>query len=249
MRLKGKSTRGGDRRSSQTRHAELLRRGVTIADGRVHTEMRELVVPPEKRILNVEVMPSQQEYKPGQKATVKVKLTDLDGKPFVGSTVVSVYDKSVEYISGGSNVPEIKEFFWKWRRHHYPQHRIEPRRTGSGNLLRRGEIGMSNLGVFGATGRRGDGQGDGKAERLRRRHGERPTARRPSGAAAPACARAGCAEGEHAAGAGSAAACRRGEHDCANGRAAADEPAAREPAPDADRPQELRRHCLLDAGR
>ena len=62
---------------------------VTVADGRVHTEMREVVVPPEKRVLNVEVLPSQTEYKPGQKATVKVKLTDFIGKPFVGSTVVS----------------------------------------------------------------------------------------------------------------------------------------------------------------
>ena len=94
---------------------------MTIADGRVHTETRELVVPPEKRVVNVEVVPNQQEYKPGQKATVKLKLTDVHGKPFEGSTVVSVYDKSVEYISGGSNVPEIKEFFWKWRRHHYPR--------------------------------------------------------------------------------------------------------------------------------
>ena len=34
--------------------------------------------------------------------------------------MVAIYDKSVEYISGGSNVPEIKEFFWKWRRQHYP---------------------------------------------------------------------------------------------------------------------------------
>ena len=42
-------------------------------------------------------------------------------KTFVGSIVVSIYDKSVEYISGGSNVPEIKSFFWKWRRHHQPQ--------------------------------------------------------------------------------------------------------------------------------
>src|SRR5207244_1032467 len=73
---------------------------VTIADGRIHTETREVVVPPEKRVLNVEVLPSQQEYKPGQKAIVKLKLTDFFGKPFVGSTVLSVYDKSVEYIAG-----------------------------------------------------------------------------------------------------------------------------------------------------
>ena len=31
----------------------------------------------------------RQEYKPGQKATVKVKLTDFVGKPFVGSTVLT----------------------------------------------------------------------------------------------------------------------------------------------------------------
>ena len=82
---------------------------------------KEIVVPPEKRVLNVEIQPSTEAYKPGEKAKVKVKLTDFTGKPFVGSTVVAIYDKSVEYISGGSNVPEIKEFFWKWRRHHHPQ--------------------------------------------------------------------------------------------------------------------------------
>ena len=60
------------------------------------------------------------EFKPGQKAKVQLKLTDYSGKPFVGSTVMAIYDKSVEYISGGSNVPEIKEFFWKWRRNHNP---------------------------------------------------------------------------------------------------------------------------------
>src|SRR5262249_40710505 len=121
---------------------------LTIADGKMHTETRELVVPPEKRVLTVDVLPSSNEYRPGQKAKVKVKLTDLLGNPFVGSTVLTMYDKSVEYISGGSNVPEIKEFFWKWRRHHYPQSEASIGH-GSGNLLHTGEIAMSNLGVFG----------------------------------------------------------------------------------------------------
>jgi uncharacterized protein YfaS (alpha-2-macroglobulin family) len=123
---------------------------LTVSNGHVYTETREVVVPPEKRVLNVELLPSQQEYKPGQKATVKLKLSDFFGKPFVGSTVMSIYDKSVEYISGGSNVPEIKEFFWKWRRQHYPQTESSLAHV-FGNLLRRGEIGMSYLGVFGAT--------------------------------------------------------------------------------------------------
>jgi uncharacterized protein YfaS (alpha-2-macroglobulin family) len=121
---------------------------LTVADGRIHTEVREIIVPPEKRVLNVEVLPSQQEYKPGQKANVRIKLTDFNGKPYTGSTVLTMYDKSVDYISGGSNVPEIKEFFWKWRRHHNPQTESTQARYFY-NLLRSGEIGMSNLGVFG----------------------------------------------------------------------------------------------------
>ncbi|MBI3411109.1 MAG: alpha-2-macroglobulin [Planctomycetes bacterium] len=123
---------------------------VTVSGGRVYSDMREVIVPPEKRVLNVAIEPSQTEYKPGQQATVKLKLTDLEGNPFVGSTVMSVYDKSVEYISGGSNVPEIKEFFWKWRRQHHTSTESSLFRN-EGNLLRQNEPGMTYLGVFGST--------------------------------------------------------------------------------------------------
>ena len=93
---------------------------MTVSDGRVYTEVREIHVPPAKRILNMEVVASAPEYKPGQHAKITVKLTDSAGKPYVGSIVLSIFDKSVEYISGGSNVADIKEFFWKWRREHRP---------------------------------------------------------------------------------------------------------------------------------
>src|SRR5205823_4756527 len=122
---------------------------LTISDGKLHSQMREVVVPPEKRVLNVDVSPSSKEYKPGAPAKVNVRVTDFDGKPFEGTTVLTIYDKSVEYISGGSNVPEIKAFFWKWRRTHYPQTESS-RAHWLNNLLRAGEVGMSNLGVFGA---------------------------------------------------------------------------------------------------
>jgi alpha-2-macroglobulin len=156
---------------------------VTVADGRVHCETKEIVVPPEKRILNVAVQPmklpspsgrgaggegkaTQQtsgphpnplpagegttEFKPGEKAKVKVKLTDLAGNAFVGSTVVAIYDKALEYISGGSNVPEIKEFFWKWRRHHSPQTESSLGRWFA-NLVLPNTQPMSDLGVFGGS--------------------------------------------------------------------------------------------------
>ena len=123
---------------------------VSVAGGKVHTETKEIVVPPEKRVLSVDVTPSSETYKPGEKAKVRIKLTDFNGEPFVGSTVVAIYDKSVEYISGGSNVPEIKEFFWKWRRHHNPRTETNLQRR-FGNLVRSGVQAMNNVGVFGAT--------------------------------------------------------------------------------------------------
>ncbi|HTN76301.1 MAG TPA: alpha-2-macroglobulin family protein, partial [Pirellulaceae bacterium] len=123
---------------------------LTISDGQVYTETKEVVVPPEKRVLNVAIEPSATEYKPGEKAKVKVHLTDFSGENFVGSSVVSIYDKSVEYISGGSNVADIKDFFWKWRRHHNPSGQ-NSLAIYSYNMTLKDKPGMAFLGAFGAT--------------------------------------------------------------------------------------------------
>ncbi len=149
VRLKGKST-VHEITVAQKDMPNFFVEAVTLADGRSHSEVKEIVVPPEKRVVNVEVLPSETEYLPGQKATVKLKLTDFDGKPFHGSTVVAVYDKSVEYISGGSNVPEIREFFWKWRRRHNENTETSLNKF-SGNIVPKDKPGMQNIGVFGET--------------------------------------------------------------------------------------------------
>jgi len=121
---------------------------ITVADGRVVNETRDIVVPPESRVLQVQVKPSSGNYKPGEKAKVQLEVRGPDGKPFVGSLVASIYDKSVEYISGGSNVPEIKEFFWKWRRSHHPGYESSLER-GSDNVTKQNVPTMNDLGVFG----------------------------------------------------------------------------------------------------
>ena len=121
---------------------------VTIYDGKVHSEIREIAVPPEKRMLHVTAAPSKTDYRPGQLAKLKVQLTDFYGDPFQGSTVISVYDRAVEYIAGGSNVPEIRSFFWKWRRHHRLNQQTSLERRFY-NLLQKNEIPMKNIGIFG----------------------------------------------------------------------------------------------------
>ena len=121
---------------------------VTIADGKVHAEMRKIAVPPVQRVVNVAVEPSDSRYEPGEKAKVKIRLTGLDGKPIVGETVVSIYDKSIEYIAGAHPAGDIRAFFWKWQRHHsVHQHHNLGRHFGQ--LLEEDEIGMESLGAFG----------------------------------------------------------------------------------------------------
>ncbi len=121
---------------------------VTIADGKIYSTMKQIVVPPEKRVLNVEVLPSKEKFKPGEEAKARIRITDLDGKPVKSSIVATVYDKSVEYISGGSNVQEIKEFFWKWQRHHNITEESSLQKIFS-NILKSGETTLQALGVFG----------------------------------------------------------------------------------------------------
>ena len=121
---------------------------ITVFDGRVHQEMKEIIVPPEERVVNVDVLPSSERFLPGEEATVNLKLTDHEGNPVVGQVVFSVYDKSVEYISGGSNVKDIREFFWKWRRRH--NLRLEHSfARGGGHIHRNNEHTWQPLGVFG----------------------------------------------------------------------------------------------------
>lgn len=121
---------------------------LTLFDGQLHTEVCEIRVPPEKRFLRVEVQPQRQEYRPGEEARIQIRLTDLQGRPFVGSAVVTVYDRSLEYLAGGASTPDVKEVFWKWRRYYQPVIGTSLTRWED-NWSPPGETGMLDVGVFG----------------------------------------------------------------------------------------------------
>jgi len=180
----------------------------TISDGKLYSETREIIVPPESRVLDVAVTPSKTEYKPGEKGKVQVKLTDATGEPYSGSTVLTVYDKSLEYIFGGSNVPEIKSHFWKWRRSHYPRSNTNLS-ASSANVQKQNEITMQFLGAFGylvadqgemdqkpgMTGGFGGGKGGGPGGRALEMNRLRGAANGAPAAAAPQMAEKAAADG------------------------------------------------------
>ena len=118
LRLDGKSTELSFRIETGDMPNVFLE-AFTVRDGVVHTAIREIAVPPAKRLLQMEVKPDVERYQPRGRAKLQVTLRDSDGRPFRGVSVLTVYDKALEYISGGSNVPKIGEYFWKWRRQHH----------------------------------------------------------------------------------------------------------------------------------
>jgi uncharacterized protein YfaS (alpha-2-macroglobulin family) len=121
---------------------------VTVHGGKMHTAVREIFVPPAKRIFDVEILPSAKAYLPGQQAKIQLKLTGLDGKPIVGSVALAIYDRALDYIAGGSNVADIREFFWKWRRSHQTNGETNLTR-GESPVVKPDTPEMQDIGVFG----------------------------------------------------------------------------------------------------
>ena len=127
---------------------------LSISDGRVHSVSKEIVVPPEKRV--IEVSPEAigpVEYKPGQQAKVQLR---PHGYPWPAagknpSTVVAVYDKVGRiHLRAARTSRRSRSSSGKWRRQHYPRNETSLDR-GSGNLTPPTKPGMENLGLFGES--------------------------------------------------------------------------------------------------
>ena len=88
---------------------------------------REIIVPPEKRVVNVAVEPSAHEYKPGAKSETRLKLTDLEGKPVRGSIVCLGLRQECRVHFRRVECAEHPRFFWDFRRYALPDDRFESR--------------------------------------------------------------------------------------------------------------------------
>lgn len=129
---------------------------LTVSGAKVHTQVCEVLVPPESRILNVSLESPKTEYEPGQEAELTVKVADAEGLPYSGSVALTVYDQALEYISGGTNVPDIRTFFWKWRR----SHNVSGEDTLSRryyNLVKDNAPTLAPIGAFGQVADKGAG--------------------------------------------------------------------------------------------
>jgi hypothetical protein len=90
-----------------------------VRNGRLHTESREIYVPPVEGLLNVSMQTDKAIYQPGETGRVSVAVTDLHGKPVGGQVALTAYDKAVTYIQDEFG-PSPRVFFYGQRRNHTP---------------------------------------------------------------------------------------------------------------------------------
>jgi uncharacterized protein YfaS (alpha-2-macroglobulin family) len=69
-----------------------------VSKGQVHVEVCEVLVPPVQDLLQVRIEPNKTVFRPGEEGTVRVAVTDSEGKPVAGQLTLTAYDKAVTYI-------------------------------------------------------------------------------------------------------------------------------------------------------
>jgi uncharacterized protein YfaS (alpha-2-macroglobulin family) len=135
IRLDGKSSEvelALDRRDMPNMFIE----GVTVHGAKIHSVVKEVLLPPEGRMIDVTVEPAAMKVGPGSKSALTIILKDTEGHPVVGKAVLAVYDKALEAVVGGSNSPAITESFWSWKNSYYGPRSSNSVPFAAGNLVK-----------------------------------------------------------------------------------------------------------------
>ncbi|NBR84898.1 MAG: alpha-2-macroglobulin [Verrucomicrobia bacterium] len=69
-----------------------------VADKQVHLDTKQVIVPPTKHFLTVDVKPDRAQYQPREEGTLLVTARDHEGKPVAAEVAVGLVDESVYYI-------------------------------------------------------------------------------------------------------------------------------------------------------
>ncbi len=119
---------------------------VTVYDAQLHSTVRQILLPPVSKLIEVTLTPAKQRVKHGETSSLKIQLHDSEGKPITGTAALTIYDKALEAITGGSNVGAIHQAFWDWKNEFYNRSNANSIPISSGNLLRPNVATMETLG-------------------------------------------------------------------------------------------------------
>jgi len=69
-----------------------------VADKQIHSDTKQVIVPPTKHFLTVDVKPDRAQYQPREDGALLVTARDHEGKPVAAEVAVGLVDESVYYI-------------------------------------------------------------------------------------------------------------------------------------------------------
>jgi uncharacterized protein YfaS (alpha-2-macroglobulin family)/tetratricopeptide (TPR) repeat protein len=87
-----------------------------VRGGKVYQASEEIRVPPARRFAALTVAPDRERYRPGEKATLRLRARDWQGRPLRAELSVAVSDASLTYIQAVQS-PDIRLFFHGDRRY------------------------------------------------------------------------------------------------------------------------------------
>ncbi|HTG45377.1 MAG TPA: alpha-2-macroglobulin family protein, partial [Verrucomicrobiae bacterium] len=81
----------------------------------IFLEQKEVVVPPTRNFLTVDLKSDRDEYQPGEKGTLQVRTRDYEGKPVAAEVALSVFDEAISYIQQ-EYASDPRQFFFGTKR-------------------------------------------------------------------------------------------------------------------------------------
>jgi alpha-2-macroglobulin len=87
-----------------------------VLDQQVLADQEEIVVPPAKNFLTVEMEPDREEYQPGEKGTLRITTRNNEGRGVPAELALGVVDESVYYIQE-DYAGDPRQFFFGQKRH------------------------------------------------------------------------------------------------------------------------------------
>lgn len=71
---------------------------VLVSDAQMFADQKQVVVPPIKQFLSVDVKADREQYQPREEGTLQITTRDADGRPVAAEVALGLFDESVKYI-------------------------------------------------------------------------------------------------------------------------------------------------------
>jgi len=102
----------------QERHVPNIYLAATmVADHQIYADTKQVVVPPTRNFLDVEVSADREQYQPGEEGTLTVRVRDHQGNPVAAEVALGLVDESTFYIQSDYAADPRQYFFGQKRNH------------------------------------------------------------------------------------------------------------------------------------